>query len=112
MRLEMIDEALREFRMLASRVKAPSSSLQAHLGFVLERRGEHREAAAAYRQVLKDLDFLRLHYRCQVCDERPPAWTDRCPVCGEWNQVVPDFGEDPSLEEKGLTHGPIYSRTA
>jgi lipopolysaccharide biosynthesis regulator YciM len=111
MRLEMIDEAHREFRTLAGRATA-SPTLHAYLGFVLERRGEYRESAAEYRQVIKDLDYLNLQYHCQVCDERYAAWVERCTVCGEWNQIALDFGEDPTLEDLGLSSGPVYSRTA
>ncbi|MGH9869121.1 MAG: tetratricopeptide repeat protein [Candidatus Polarisedimenticolia bacterium] len=111
LRLEMIDEAHREFHTLAARARS-SPTLDAYLGIVLERRGEYRESAAAYRQVIKDLDYLKLQYRCMVCDERSASWSDRCTVCGEWNQVTPDFGEDPSLEDQGLSQGPIYSRIA
>lgn len=111
LRLEMIDEAHREFMALASRATT-SPTLHAYLGGVLERRGEYREAASEYRQVIKDLDYLKLLYRCQVCDERSAAWADRCGVCGEWNQIALDFGEDPSLEDLGLSPGPVYSRIA
>jgi lipopolysaccharide biosynthesis regulator YciM len=111
LRLEMIDEAHREFRTLASRVQS-SPSLDAYLGFVLERRGEYRDAAAAYGRVIRGLDFLALRYRCTLCDERVTAWADRCGVCGEWNTVGPEPGDSPSLEDQGLSQGPIYSRTA
>ena len=111
LRLEMIDEAHREFRGLAARATA-SPTLHACLAAVLERREEYREAAAEYRQVIQDLEYLKLQYRCQVCDERYAAWVDRCAVCGEWNQIALDFGEDPTLEELGLSTGPVYSRIA
>jgi lipopolysaccharide biosynthesis regulator YciM len=110
LRLEMIDEAYREFRSLAARATS-STTLHAYLGSVLERRGEHREAAAEYRQVIKDLEYMKLQYRCQVCDERYAAWSDRCRTCGEWNQIALDFGEDPTLEDLGLSPGPVYSQT-
>ncbi|HZI94519.1 MAG TPA: tetratricopeptide repeat protein [Patescibacteria group bacterium] len=111
MRLEMIDAALREFSALSSRATT-SPTLHAYLGAALERRGEYRESAAEYRQVIKDLEYLKLQYRCQVCDERYAAWADRCAICGEWNQIALDFGEDPSLEDLGLSPGPVYSSTA
>ena len=111
LRLEMIDEAHREFRALAARATA-SPTMHAFLGSVLERRGEHREAAAHYRQVITGLDYLKLQYRCQICEERFASWRDRCGVCGEWNQIALDFGEDPTLEDLGLSPGPVYSQTA
>ncbi|HEY3177063.1 MAG TPA: tetratricopeptide repeat protein [Candidatus Polarisedimenticolia bacterium] len=111
LRLEMIDEAYREFNSLSARASS-SPTLHACLGAVLERRGAHREAAAEYRQIITDLEYLKLQYRCQVCDERYAEWSDRCRTCGEWNQVALDFGEDPTLEDLGLSPGPVYSQTA
>ncbi len=111
LRLEMIDEAQKELKVLKARAES-SSTLHAYLGFVAERRGEFREAAAEYRRVVENLECLKLQYRCQVCDHQVPGWVDRCSLCGEWNQIVLDFGEDPSLEELGLSTGPVYSRTA
>lgn len=111
LRLEMIDEAYREFKGLAERASS-SPTLHAYLAYVHERRGEFRDAALEYRHVIKDLDYLNLQYRCQVCDERYAAWADRCGTCGEWNQIALDFGEDPTLEDLGLSTGPVYSRIA
>jgi lipopolysaccharide biosynthesis regulator YciM len=111
LRLEMIDEAYRELKTLTARANS-SPTLHAYMGFAHERRGEFREAAAEYRQVVKDLDYLKLQFRCLICEERYAAWADRCALCGEWNQIVLDFSEDPTLEELGLASGPVYSRTA
>lgn len=108
LRLEMIDEAHREFRGLKDRVTG-SPTMHAFLAAINERRGDNREAASEYREALKLLDLPRLFYRCAVCSSRYPEWMDRCEVCLEWNQIVLDFGEDPSLEELGSIPGPIYS---
>jgi len=111
LRLEMIDEACKEFQALSSRA-TDSPTLHAYLGYVLERRDQYREAAGQYRRLITRLDYLKLQYRCQVCDERYPDWKDRCGVCGEWNQVSLDLREDPTLEDMGLSPSPVYSRTA
>ena len=108
LRLEMIDEAHREFRALKDRVSS-SPSMHAFLASIHERRGDPREAVAEYREALKLLDLPRLYYRCGVCETRYPDWIDRCGVCMEWNQIVLDFGEDESLEEMGSAQGPLYS---
>jgi lipopolysaccharide biosynthesis regulator YciM len=111
LRLEMIDEAFREFKTLASRATG-SLTMHAFVGLVRERRGEHRDAVGEYRKVLDQMDLLKQQFRCKVCEERYGAWLDRCRVCGEWNQITLDFGEDPTLEDLGISTGPVYSRTA
>jgi lipopolysaccharide biosynthesis regulator YciM len=108
LRLEMIDEAHREFRALRDRASA-SPSMHAFLAAIEERRGAYREAAGEYREALRLLDLPHLFYRCAVCSTRYPGWEDRCSVCLEWSQIVLDFGEDPTLEEMGSLPGPIYS---
>lgn len=118
LRLEMIDEALRELRALvdrdAGRTDGSKGSpiLHAHLGYAYERRHEYQAAAEAYRQVIRDQDHLVLSYRCQSCQRIYPRWVDRCEGCGEWNRVTLDFGEDATLEDLKLSTGPVYSRTA
>ena len=117
LRLEMIDEALRELSALADRVgradrSKGSPTLHAHLGYAYERRHEFQAAAEAYRHVIRDQDHLALGYRCQSCERLYPRWVDRCEGCGEWNRVTLDFGEDTTLEDLKLSTGPVYSRTA
>lgn len=108
LRLEMIDEAHREFRALKDRVSS-SPSMHVFLASIHERRGDPREAVAEYREALKLLDLPRLFYRCGVCGTRYPEWCDRCEVCMEWSQVALDFGEDATLEEMGSSPGPLYT---
>lgn len=111
LRLEMIDEAYSELRQLAVRA-SESAIVQSSLALAQERRGELREAASSYRRVLERLDQLKVQYRCGHCQQTHVEWVDRCPHCGEWNQVGLSFGEDPTLEDLGLSPGPVYSRTA
>ena len=111
LRLEMIDEAHRELESLRDRSRS-TSTLHAYLGFARERRGDHRQAAEAYRKVIDELECLKLLYRCLICDETYSHWVDRCKLCGEWNQVALDFGEDPSSEDLAASAGPVYSRSA
>ncbi len=108
LRLEMIDEARREFRALLERVSS-SPTMHVFLAGIGERRGDLREAVAEYREALRLMDLPRLFYRCAICDTRYPDWEDRCGTCMEWNQIVLDFSEDPTLEEMGSVPGPIYS---
>ena len=106
LRLEMIEEAYAEFRSLRDRVTA-SPTMHAFMASIHERRGDLRQAVAGYREALKLLDHPSLFYRCAVCNTRYPDWEDRCGVCLEWNQIVLEFSEDPTLEEIAAT-GPIY----
>ena len=107
-RLEMLDDALAVLTSLEGRATyAPT--LHYLLGRIHERRGNHREATAEYRAVIKEMDLVQLDYRCRACSEILMEWAHRCPSCAEWNSVEVNFREELSLEELGLAPAPIYT---
>lgn len=108
LRLEMIDEAYREFRSLRDRAH-DAPTMHALMAAIHERKGEYREAVAEYKRTLDLLDLGRLSYRCSVCETRYARWEDRCATCLEWNQITLELSEDRALEELGSMTGPIYS---
>ena len=108
LRLEMIDEAAREFAPLKDRAD-DSPTVRALLGSIHERRGDYQQAVTEYRTALEALDLVRFYYRCDVCDTRYTNWLDRCGSCLEWNQISIDLSEDPALHEIGAVSGPIYT---
>ncbi len=108
-RLEMLDEALETLEALRGRTSyAPT--LHYLIGRIHERRANFRAAAAQYRNVIKELELVRLEYRCLACAATLSEWLDRCPKCEEWNTVEIDFREDISLQDLGLATAPIYSQ--
>ncbi len=41
------------------------------------------------------------HFVCQECAHVAPAWTGRCPGCGEWNTLVEAIGRGSSAGRRG-----------
>lgn len=108
-RLEMLDEALETFKTLEGRTSyAPT--LHYLIGRIHERRGSFRASSEEFRKVIKDLELVKLEYRCQGCQVRLSDWSDRCPRCEQWNTIEIDFREDMSLQELGISRAPIYSQ--
>ena len=108
-RLEMLDEAHEALKALQGRTTyAPT--LHYLLGRISERRGNARAASEHYRKVIKELELVKLEYRCQACQATLSEWVDRCPKCEEWNTVEIDFREDLSLQELGISGAPVYSQ--
>jgi lipopolysaccharide biosynthesis regulator YciM len=108
-RLEMLDEALATLEALRGRTSyAPT--LHYLIGRIHERRGNFRSAALQYRNVIKELELVKLEYRCLSCAATLSEWLDRCPKCAEWNTVEIDFREDISLQDLGVATAPIYSQ--
>jgi len=107
-RLEMLDDALSVLSSLEGRA-AYAPTLHYLLGRIHERRGNHGEAASAYRRVIKETNLIELDYGCRVCDGTRFEWTARCPQCDEWNTIEVNFREEISAEELGLAPAPIYS---
>jgi lipopolysaccharide biosynthesis regulator YciM len=107
-RLEMLDDAFAVLTSLQTRATyAPT--LHYLLGRIHERRGNQRDAAIAYRKVIKEMELIQLEYSCQACGETIMEWTDRCARCGDWNCVEVNFREEIPFEELGLAPAPIYT---
>lgn len=108
LRLEMIDEAHREFESLRGRVsKAPM--LHYYLGRALARRHEYAAAAEEYELALQEVELLGFPYVCSVCAAKHRHWIDRCTTCGEWNSVELDLQEGKSTEDIPVSSTPVYS---
>ena len=108
LRLEMIDDAHREFDQLRRRVSR-SPALHYHLGQALARRHEYTAAAEEYERALEQVDLAGFQYVCTVCSAKHRQWMDRCRICAEWNTVEIDLPEDRSPEEIEVSPTPVYT---
>ena len=107
-RLEMLDDAMAVLQSLEG-LASYAPTLHFLLARIHERRGQHREAAASYRRVIKEMDLVQLEYRCRHCSASLVAWDPRCVACGDWNGIEVNFREEIPLEELGLSSAPIYT---
>jgi DNA repair protein RadA/Sms len=48
------------------------------------------------------------HYVCQQCGHQAPAWSGRCPGCGEWNAMV----ESIRADDRGRRGRPVRTRSS
>jgi lipopolysaccharide biosynthesis regulator YciM len=107
-RLEMLDESLEVLSALQGRTSyAPT--LHYLIGRIQDRRQNYRAASEQYRNVIKELELVKLEYRCLSCTATLSDWTDRCPKCENWNTVEIDFREDISFQDLGVATAPVYS---
>jgi len=102
-RLEMMDEALEEFRKLESTVPE-ASPVHLFLASIHERRGESELAFQEYGRAFELEKFSFFGYRCDNCKRVASEWAGTCPTCGQrstysiyWNtgevNLVPLPGE-------------------
>jgi len=107
LRLEMIDEAHRQFESIRSEAER-FPVYHYFRGLALERRGLVPAAAGAFRAALERLDLPRIEYECTVCQKRYARWVDRCEKCGEWDRVAMRLppGSPP---EEGISSAPVYT---
>ncbi len=100
LRLEMIDEAERQFKEISSRVKY-SPTLNYFIGKILERKGQFKTASEKYRDVIKNMHILNLQYICRKCGSFYPDWKDSCEKCGSWNSIEIDLTEEGAHKDFG-----------
>ncbi|GEM_PF-1053591 len=106
-RLEMHDEALREFNLIKPRVFR-SPTLNYLIGVLEERTGKPEKATAAFRRVISEIGALKTEYFCTECKLRTATWSDRCPRCGSWNSIEVDYPEEKTQPtDLGLNPYPI-----
>lgn len=107
-RLEMLDEALDTLKSLEDRASyAPT--LHFLLGRIHERRKNFEGAVDELKKVIKQAELMKLEYVCFACQARLADWYDRCPECGEWNNIEVDMKENISYEELGISPAPVYT---
>ncbi len=107
-RLEMLDEAQTTLESLENRASyAPT--LHFLLGRIHERRKNFEGAADKFKNVIKEAELVKLEYRCFACQAKLPDWYDRCPECGDWNNIEIDIKENISYEELGISAAPVYT---
>ena len=107
-RLEMIEEALQEFKRLRGRV-AHFPALHRHLAKIHERQGRYPEALKEMETVLRETDALQVDYVCRICERKYASWVEHCSRCAEWNSVDVDFREERAVEELGISTAPVYT---
>ena len=106
-RLEMLDDALEQFRSLESR-NFHSPSLEYIVAHIHERREQFEDAMLSYRSTLDQIGPTSLPFLCGECSAQSSEWSARCPNCAQWNTIAIDFGREPSPEELGFPSAPVY----
>lgn len=107
-RLEMLDEALSILQSLKDRA-AYAPTLHFLLGRIHERRKNFESATKEFKNVIKESDLMKLEYKCFACETNLDDWYDRCPECGDWNNIEIDIKENISYEELGISPAPVYT---
>lgn len=86
LRLEMIDEAIKELEGLS--MEGENSKYQNLLiADAYARRGRFDKAAAAFKNAIGAKDAAAPLFKCQNCNHGINEWKCRCPQCGKYNTL-------------------------
>ncbi|MBI5683018.1 MAG: tetratricopeptide repeat protein [Deltaproteobacteria bacterium] len=85
LKLEMIDEAIKELEML---LKEDEGTKYQYLLLAesYARRGRFEESAKSYKNALDASHFTPV-FTCRICKFATGEWLDRCPNCRLWNTM-------------------------
>ena len=100
-RLFMLEEALREFRMIEDRVSG-LPALHLYIARILEQQGELSAALTKTKMLVSEVEGLIMDYLCNVCGWRSSEWDERCTCCGSFSSIalhLPAANDpEPSIE--------------
>jgi tetratricopeptide (TPR) repeat protein len=106
-RLFMLDEALKEFRLMEDAVSG-LPSLHVYIARVLESKGDFKEALSKNKTVLSEVGGLMEDYSCSSCQERFSEWRHNCDYCGKWNTIKLDV-RAAARPEPAIRPAPTWS---
>ena len=86
-RLLMLDEALREFRLIEDRVSG-LPALHLYIARILESKNDHSAALAKTKMLVAEVEGLMMDYVCSACEWRAAEWAERCAQCGRWDSMA------------------------
>ncbi len=84
LRLEMIDEAAKEFERIQNDLEG-SYYLELLLAETYMRQGQSDRAARLFKKALKLDDVPQPSFSCSPCGFATDKWLARCPKCDQWN---------------------------
>jgi lipopolysaccharide biosynthesis regulator YciM len=84
LRLEMLDEAVKEFERIQNDLEG-SYYLELLLAETYIRQGETDKAARFFKKALKLDDVPQPNFSCTPCGFATDTWLARCPRCDKWN---------------------------
>ncbi len=85
-RLFMLDEALKEFRLIEDTVSG-LPALHVYIARVLESKGDFKEALGKSKTVLGEVGGLMQDFKCSSCQTQYTERRDYCEFCGMWSTV-------------------------
>lgn len=107
-RLEMHDEALKVLDSISERMDT-SPTYHYLIARIRQRSGDTKNALASFLACLQRLGMPNTAFLCRSCSAQFDEWQDRCSVCGSWNSVDLDFGEEQlSEEDLGVADRPVW----
>jgi len=106
-RLFMLDEALREFRLIEDRVSG-LPALHLYIARILESKDEHSAALAKTKLLVAEVEGLMMDYVCGSCEWRAPEWAERCARCGTWASIALHLPA-PKTPEPTIQPSPTWS---
>ena len=86
-RLFMLDEALREFRLIEDRVSG-LPALHLYIARILESKNDDSAALAKTKMLVAEVEGLMMDYVCSECEWRAAEWAERCAHCGHWDSIA------------------------
>ena len=86
-RLFMLDEALREFRLIEDRVSG-LPALHLYIARILESKNDPSAALAKTKMLVTEVEELMMDYLCAACEWRAGEWIERCARCGCWGSIA------------------------
>jgi tetratricopeptide (TPR) repeat protein len=108
-RLFMLDEALKEFRLIEDTVSG-LPALHVYIARVLESKGDFKAALSKSKTVLGEVGGLMQDFNCGSCQTRYAEWRDYCERCGKWNTVTLDV-RAAQRPEPSILPAPTWSST-
>ncbi len=99
LRLEMADDALKHFSLIADS-GVDFYSLNILLAEAYRRKGRLTQAIDEYRKALGIGRTHRIPFACKICGHDQIDWSSFCPACNSWDAFVMDICEDLDAASK------------
>lgn len=107
-RLEMLDRALAIFEEIDSEFEYAPVMFY-FMGKIQARRGDMKEAAETFRNVIRSSGLLEAEFICDNCRTTFNEYIPQCSNCGEWNRINLNVQKGKTIQEMEVSTRPMYA---